>query len=109
MRGQVLALRAAVPSSKFERSGWVANDGFEYWFPRPTKQDENPIVILGGGREASKKPYELYVEDDSVLNEEVSKVLKGFLPGIFEGKYEEGREPEMEWVCYNGFSFMDAN
>ena len=47
----------------------------------------------------SKKPYELYVEDDSVINEEVSKALRGSLPGIFEGKFEEGREPEMELVC----------
>ena len=39
------------------------------------------------------------MEDDSVINEEVSKALRGSLPGIFEGKFEEGREPEMELVC----------
>ena len=98
-RGQVLALRASVPIKKLGKSAWVANDGFKYWFPRPTPKGENPLVILGGRREASKKPYELYVEEDSVINEDVSKALRGFLPGIFEGKFEEGREPEMEWVC----------
>ena len=93
-RGQVLALRVSVPTEKLGKSAWVANDGFEYWFPRPTPKGENPLVIFGGGRE-----YELYNADDGVLNEDVSKALSRFLPVIFEGKYEEGREPEMEWVC----------
>lgn len=44
------------------------------------------MKILGGEREASKKPFELYVGDDSVLNDEVGKVLKRFLLGISEGK-----------------------
>ena len=98
MQGQVLTLHTSVPIEKLRRSAWVANDSFKYWFPCPTTEGENPLVIFEGGREVSKKPYELYVEDDSVLNKDVSKALRGFLPGIFDGKYEEGGEPEMEWV-----------
>ena len=45
----------------------------------------------------------MYNADDSVLNEDVSKALSRFLPVIFEGKFEEGREPEMEWVCLSIF------
>ena len=40
------------------------------------------------------------MEDDSVINEDVSKALRGFLPGIFEGKFEERREPEMDMFMY---------
>ena len=86
-------------------SGWVANEGFEYWFPLPAKYDRSkeenknyPLVILGGGREFATSPFEVYEDDDSVINEDVSRILRDFLPGLFEGKYEKAREPEMEWV-----------
>lgn len=85
-------------------SGWGANQGFEYWFPRPSKSgeggdDENPLVILSGGRETASTQFELYEGDDSVIDKDVSRTLNEFLPNLFEGKYEKGREPEMEWVC----------
>lgn len=54
-------------------------------------------MILGGGRE-SKPAFELYTVDDSTMDEEVGDVLRKFLPAVFPGKYEGGREPEMEWV-----------
>jgi glycine/D-amino acid oxidase-like deaminating enzyme len=101
-RGQVIALRAAVGRDKLGMAGWVANEISEYWFPMPAKydggKDGNPLVILGGGREATAPRYEMYEEDDSVINEDVSRLLKDFLPNLFEGRYEKGREPEMEWV-----------
>jgi len=104
-RGQVIALRAAVGRDKLGMAGWVANEVFEYWSPMPAKYDggkgeneENPLVILGGGREATAPQFELYEDDDSVINEDVSRLLKDFLPNLFEGRYEKGREPEMEWV-----------
>ena len=105
VRGQVIALRAAVDRDELRPAGWVANESFEYWFPLPVKYDggkegskKRPLVILGGGREVATAPFEVYEDDDSVINEDVSRVLKDFLPGLFEGKYEKGREPEMEWV-----------
>jgi hypothetical protein len=103
-RGQVTAIRAAGSLSELSSDSWSANEGFEYWFPRPvgkskgTGKEENPLVILGGGREASKPTFEFYETDDSTVNEVVGKVLRDFLPMLFPGKYERGREPEMEWV-----------
>jgi hypothetical protein len=86
-------------------SGWVANETFEYWFPMSAKydggKDDNeatPLVILGGGREVTGPRFEMYEDDDSVINDKVSRALKDFLPNLFEGRYEKGREPEMEWV-----------
>ena len=81
------------------RAGFVGN--FEYWFPRPNStQDEKQLVILGGAREEATKDkgYEFYVTDDSVINPNISKILKKFLPAVFPGKFETGTEPEKEWV-----------
>lgn len=38
------------------------------------------------------------IADDSTVNEKVGKALRAFLPAVFPGIYEEGKEPEMEWV-----------
>lgn len=109
-RGQIVALRAAVGEEKLTKIAGTGNDGFEYWFPRPVKCDadgkplENPLVILGGGREASSRLFEFYEVDDGVLNPRVGKVLREFLPAVFPGYYEDGREPEMEWVRISGIS-----
>ncbi|KAF5381711.1 hypothetical protein D9615_005571 [Tricholomella constricta] len=105
-RGQVMALRAAAPTAEITTASWGANQGFEYWFPRPAVhggESENPLIILGGGREASGPDFETYVTDDSVVREEVGKGLREFLPGLFPGKYEKGREPEMEWASIRCF------
>ncbi|RDB30722.1 Gamma-glutamylputrescine oxidoreductase [Hypsizygus marmoreus] len=105
-RGQVLALRSASPLSEVTTASWGGNEGFEYWFPRPVEsgKEENPLIILGGGREASGPNFEYYVTDDSVVQKTVGKVLRDFLPGVFPGKYEKGREPEMEWTGIMGFT-----
>lgn len=58
---------------------------------------EHPLVILGGGREAIQD-FQIGEVDDSVLDSAVGGVLRKFLPALFPGKYEHGREPEMEWV-----------
>lgn len=95
-----MALRASVPLTQLTRSGWGGNEGFEYWFPRPVDSEaDKPLVILGGGREVTLG-FQIGQDDDSVLDDNVGKALRGFLPGVFPGKYEEGREPEMEWVSY---------
>jgi glycine/D-amino acid oxidase-like deaminating enzyme len=103
-RGQVQALRAGVDATKLTKNSWVGNDGFEYWFPRPVKKtSEHPVVIVGGGREASSA-YEHGTTDDSELEKDVSRVLKDFLPSLYSEKldgedvYVKGREPECEWV-----------
>lgn len=98
-RGQIIATRAAVPSSVLTTSAYTGNVGFEYWFPRPVEEgQEKPLVILGGGREATKPKFELYVADDSVVNPGVGEALRKFLPAVFPGKYEVDQKPEMEWV-----------
>lgn len=103
-RGQIIALRAAASLPELTKASWSGNEGFEYWFPRPvkisedTRTEENPLVILGGGREVSRPSFEYYETDDSSLNPKISKALKDFLPGVFPGKFEKGREPELEWV-----------
>jgi glycine/D-amino acid oxidase-like deaminating enzyme len=108
-RGQVIALRAACPLEDLTRTAWYTNEGFEYWFPRPIKvgkgeQDEAfPLCISGGGRGAAGPGFEWYEADDSACNEAVGDVLKSFLPGLFPGKYEEVKEPEMEWVRLGPF------
>lgn len=92
-------MRAAVPAEKITASSWLGNEGFEYWFPRPVKSTgEHPLIILGGAREAVKPDYEYYETDDSVVSPVAGRALRGFLPATFPGLYEEGREPEMEWV-----------
>ncbi|OBZ73683.1 hypothetical protein A0H81_06486, partial [Grifola frondosa] len=104
-RGQVIAVRAAVPTTALTRSGFSGNEGFEYWFPRPvTSAEETPLVILGGGRESTRPAFELYTVDDSVVNKHVGEALRKFLPSVFPGKYEVGREPEMEWTGIMGFT-----
>ncbi|PIL27976.1 hypothetical protein GSI_09920 [Ganoderma sinense ZZ0214-1] len=110
-RGQIIALRAAAPAAEITRTGWGGNEGFEYWFPRPVanpnasdpEESESPLVILGGGRE-SATGYELYNVDDASVSAGVGETLRRFLPAVFPGKYEEGREPEMEWTGIMGFT-----
>ena len=98
VRGQVMALRAAAPLKSISRHAWTGNDGFEYWFPRPLEEGQvHPLVIIGGGRDATGPEYETYVADDSETNQKAGSALRKFLPALFPGKYEEGREPEWEW------------
>ncbi|KAI0091391.1 DAO-domain-containing protein [Irpex rosettiformis] len=114
-RGQVISVRANTPSPFGKgREGFVGNDGFEYWFPRPKSvkrddyaegEEERELVILGGGREAAKNgKFEFYTVDDSVVNPEVGKVVRGFLPAVFPGRFDNGTEPEMEWTGIMGYT-----
>ena len=99
-RGQVMALRANTSLAKIGNASWDSNFGNEYWVPRPASASEHPIIIVGGGREAATPTFELYVTDDSSLNERTTETLKGYLPQVFPGKFEQGREPEMSWVRF---------
>lgn len=56
-----------------------------------------PLVILGGGREAEQS-FELNETDDSVLGSKASEALRRFLPAVFPNKFQEGEQPEVEWV-----------
>ncbi|EKM50832.1 uncharacterized protein PHACADRAFT_264345 [Phanerochaete carnosa HHB-10118-sp] len=117
-RGQVMAIRANMPNALY-RKGFVGNDGFEYWFPRqkpnlPLSGDETEteetnekgqLIILGGGREATQNGgYEFHEIDDSVVNPEVSTVLRRFLPAVFPDKFDEGNQVEMEWTGIMGYT-----
>ena len=51
-----------------------------------------------GGRESVEPHFELYETDDSVISDVAGNVLRKFLPAVFPGKYENGTEPEWEWV-----------
>ena len=100
-RGQVMALRANTTLSTLTKASWAGNKRFNYWFPRPADEHEgnsNPIVILGGGRQASGPKCEQYEIDDSVVREDVGEYLRGLLPEWFPGKFEKARNPDMEWV-----------
>ncbi|KAF7370151.1 FAD dependent oxidoreductase [Mycena sanguinolenta] len=97
-RGQIIAVRANVPADELRKCSWDGNEGFEYWFPRPASSDETPLVILGGGREVESPVFEWGQTDDSSLNDIVGLSLRKFLPAVFPGKFEEGKESEMEWT-----------
>lgn len=86
-RGQIIATRANVPypfGSPDRREGYVANNGFEYWFPRPKNTPgENELAIVGGGHEVlDGGRLEQYTIDDSTLNAKVGKVLRDTLPAV---------------------------
>jgi len=106
-RGQVIATRSSVPFSEFKltSSAWWANEGFEYFFPKPAKGiDEYPLVVIGGGRESAAPGFEFDVADDSKLNDKVGRTLRSFLPAVFPGQFEVGQEPELEWTGIMGFT-----
>jgi len=108
VRGQVIATRASVGSDQIKINGWTANEGREYWFPRPIKStDENPLVILGGARQAAIPAMEVNVDDDATCHPKVGETLRAFLPTVFEGKFERGREPEMEWTGIMGYTAIN--
>lgn len=110
-RGQVLATRANVPPSQLWRSSWLANWGYEYWFPRywfprpPAStsseglvDEEKALIILGGARDEARGTLEVGITDDSTVNPYVSAALRAFLPETFPGLFDSGTEPEYEWV-----------
>jgi len=66
--------------------------------------EERPLILLGGGREASGPKFEFDEADDSKLNEQVGRSLRTFLPAVFPAQFEDGREPEMEWTGIMGFT-----
>ncbi|KAG2002631.1 hypothetical protein CC2G_004801 [Coprinopsis cinerea AmutBmut pab1-1] len=105
-RGQIIGTRAAAGEKAVGKTSWDANEGFEYWFPRPVKEEDEkkPLIILGGGREVSAPNYELYETNDAEVNHTVGSRLKKFLPGLFPGMFPEESEPEWEWTGITGFT-----
>lgn len=103
-RGQIMATRPSVGLEKLQTPSHTL--GSEYWFPRPVNHSaagENmfPLVILGGGRLIGGPNYEMGITDDSVINLAVSRKLRQFLPQIYpKGWFQDGQEPEMEWVSH---------
>lgn len=115
VRGQVLAMRANAPLRKVTTASWSGNEG--YWFPRPVapgaddddddeEAQDNPLVILGGARDSAGLPFEMDVTDDAQVDKTVGAVLRAFLPDMFPGLYEQGREPEAEWVRTEGTEYV---
>jgi glycine/D-amino acid oxidase-like deaminating enzyme len=104
-RGQVVAVRPnPVERATAIKGGWGANEGFEYWFPRPANSgDAGQLVVLGGGREVALPRYEFYEADDSKINEDVGAALRKFLPGVYPKLYS-GVEAEWEWSGIMGFT-----
>lgn len=137
VRGQVCGIRAKVGYTDegwtgrvrgLSKSGWLGNEGFEYWFPRPnpilhaeisssaqeteseSSTSRKPLIILGGGRETlMHSGYAMYDTDDSSLDPQVSIALRAFLgkvfPGQFPGEGSANRSDdgvEIEWVCNFG-------
>jgi len=106
-RGQVIATRAAVPRDKLWKASGAGNEGFEYWFPRPQKDDDKdgrPLIIIGGGRESTGPKYEFYTTDDSTVHPKASETLRKFLPAVYPEQFEKGNEPEMEWTGIMGYT-----
>jgi hypothetical protein len=85
-----MTIRVDATLQGLAQTSWDANEGIEYWFPRPVADHtcDKPLVMLEGGREAATLPFEIYVEDDSTVNGIVDRVLMDFLPSVFPG---EGR------------------
>ncbi|KAK7456396.1 hypothetical protein VKT23_010644 [Stygiomarasmius scandens] len=110
-RGQIIAVRAAKPLSDLWHTSWGGING-NYWFARPFNGTDGdtttePLVILGGGRYVMDgRGEEQYVTDDSVVIKEVGEALRDFLPDVFEGLFEPGKEPEMEWTGIMGYTSM---
>ncbi|CAA7269387.1 unnamed protein product [Cyclocybe aegerita] len=80
---------------------------WQYWFPRyqDVKSDAShrPLIVLGGGRNQMKQG----TTDDSVLNSQVEKVLKAFLPWFFPKQFrKEDAENarEMQWHLSLGWT-----
>lgn len=96
-RAQIIATRASVGQDVLSTVAGVANDGVDYWFPRPIKgpEEKHPLVIIGGGE---KVEFELYKTDDSVLNPPVGEALRKVMPSLYPQRFEAHREPEMEWT-----------
>ncbi|KAJ6480957.1 FAD dependent oxidoreductase-domain-containing protein [Mycena sanguinolenta] len=106
VREQVVAIRADASRDALGITSWLGNE--EYWFPRPVDSGKlTPLVILGGARSAAGPPFEVDTTDDSVINSNVSIVLRNFLPEMFPGLYTPGSEPEEEWTGIMGYTALD--
>ena len=49
------------------------------------ESEGHPLVILGGGREVAAPQFEIYEDDDSMINGYVSRALGTFLPSCLKG------------------------
>ncbi|KAF8319381.1 FAD dependent oxidoreductase, partial [Clavulina sp. PMI_390] len=127
-RGQIIATRAAKlgPSEIWNGSSWLANRGWEYWFPRywfprppsslALSQDssatpdsdkagaaEKALIIIGGARDCAAprgepNPLEAGITDDSTVNPLIGEALRTFLPDVFPDLFNRETEPEYEWT-----------
>jgi hypothetical protein len=61
-------------------------------------ENNNALVILGGGRDSDENATELGVADDTTLNPRISESLRTVLPKAFPQFFDKHTEPEMEWV-----------
>ncbi|KAJ6592222.1 FAD dependent oxidoreductase-domain-containing protein [Mycena vulgaris] len=106
VRGQVIATRANASLAVLSKISGLGGVG--YWHPRPVQHaDEHPLVIVGGAREVTGAPFEEGVTDDAVLNAQIGAALRAFMPELFPGMYELGREPEHEWTGIMGYTSLE--
>ncbi|KIY51137.1 DAO-domain-containing protein [Fistulina hepatica ATCC 64428] len=101
--GQLIAVRADASLDVLTNASW-STMGSEYWHPRAFELvDGKPLVILGGAIDENSR---LYVTNDSFIDGRVTSFLNEFLPREFPGKFEQGREPEMEWSGILSYTAM---
>ncbi|KAG0149115.1 hypothetical protein CROQUDRAFT_721215 [Cronartium quercuum f. sp. fusiforme G11] len=108
-RAQVIAVRPAKQNDgkAFWTNGFSANEGFDYFFQRPSNEKcDRPLIILGGGRNRSPPDYEFGISDDSSLNEHVGNYLRNFLPGWFSNFWNSIKDVDVvaEWTGIMGFT-----
>jgi glycine/D-amino acid oxidase-like deaminating enzyme len=113
LRGQITAQRpgkaAKLPSPLPTTYSFIYKSGYEYMVPRPLAEGGQHIVIGGGlGREPEAGAPEYGTVDDSSLNTNMSRYLRGSLVGYFGeenwGELEGDREQRVvqEWTGIMG-------
>lgn len=94
------------------KTGFSANEGFEYFFQLPRSEDDiegGGEIILGGARNWAKETdYEYGCTDDSNVNQTVGTALRSYLPRQFERWDGEKVEVGMEWTGIMGFTESGA-
>ncbi|KAF2182451.1 FAD dependent oxidoreductase-like protein [Zopfia rhizophila CBS 207.26] len=115
LRGQVTAQRpgnfAKFPTPLPTTYSFIYKNGYEYMIPRPLTNGPQHIVIGGGlGRLPAGGATQYGTCDDSTLNLEISKYLRGSLVGYFgrenwgekDGNEDELRRVVQEWTGIMG-------
>ncbi|KAJ7923511.1 hypothetical protein B0H13DRAFT_2316455 [Mycena leptocephala] len=104
VRGQVLAMRANAPLRRVTTASWSGNEG--YWFPRPVAPGADVMMMT---KKPKTTPSSSSAARATPLGRHRRSVLRAFLPEMFPGLYEQGREPEAEWTGIMGYTKLIFN